>query len=157
MKRAYTLPEIIFSILVVVFVGVFSVKMYMQAETMQNKARDLDMASFAAQTSVETFKAEYSHPVIVYYDSDFNVVSEIDEKGFVLTMVIADDGMGFFDVNVDVAKVVPYFGETENRVFSLTTAVYKGQPPKPPGNAGKPPTFPAKTGFLELARINGGS
>ena len=98
----------------------------MQAETMRNKARDLDMASFAAQSAVEVFKSEYSNPGTVYFDRDFNAVSEIDEKGFVLTMDITDDGTGLFDVNIDVVKVAPYFGKTENHVFSLNTAVYKG-------------------------------
>jgi hypothetical protein len=62
LKRDYTLPEIIFSIIAVIFVGVFTVRMYIQAENMQNKARDLDMASLAAQSAVEAFKAEYSPP-----------------------------------------------------------------------------------------------
>ena len=127
MKRDYTLPEIIFSIIALAIVGVFSVRMYMQAENMQNKARDLDMASLAAQSAVEVFKSEYSHPGTVYFDRDFHAVSEIDEKGFILTTDIADDGMGLYDVRVDVEKVAPYFGETETRVFSLTTSVYSAR------------------------------
>ena len=126
MRRDHTLLEIIFSIVAVIFVGVFSVLMYIKAENMQNSARDLDMASLAAQSAVETFKSQYSHPGTVYFDRDFHVVSEIDEKGFVLTMNVAGDEMGLFSVNIDVAKIKPYFGETETRVFSLTTAAYKG-------------------------------
>ena len=125
MKRDHTLLEIIFSIAAVIFVGAFAVRMYIKAENMQNKARDLDMASLAAQSAIETFKTQYSHPETVYFDRDFQVVSEIDEKGFVLTMNIAGDEMGLFSVNIDVMKIKPYFGETETRVFSLTTAVYK--------------------------------
>ena len=127
MKRDYTLPEIMVTIAALAIVGVFSVMMYMQAENMQNKARDLDMMSLAAQSAVEAFKSEYSHPGTVYFDKDFHAVSEIDEKGFVLTMGIADDGMGLFDLNVDVVKVAPYFGETAVQVFSLTTSVYIGR------------------------------
>jgi len=125
LKRDHTLLEIIFSIAAVIFVGAFAVRMYIKAENMQNKARDLDMASLAAQSAIETFKTQYSHPETVYFDRDFQVVSEIDEKGFVLTMNIAGDEMGLFSVNIDVMKIKPYFGETETRVFSLTTAVYK--------------------------------
>ena len=93
---------------------------------MQNMARDLDMASLAAQSAVETFKTRYSYPETVYFDGNFNVVSEVDENGFVLTMNIADDEMGLFNVSIDVAKINPYFGETETHVFSLSTAIYKG-------------------------------
>ena len=174
MKRDYTLPEIIFSVLALAFVGVFTARMYTQAENMQNKARDMDMAVLVAQSAVESFKAasenpelcvtllrqdahlpgvnsalvsvagldfgvfggclksEYVYPETVYFDSDFRDVPEIDEKGFKLTMDVADDGMGLFDVKVDVVKVTPYFGETETRIFSLETSVYKGQPPKTP-------------------------
>ena len=126
MKRDHTLLEIIFSIIAVIFVGVFSVWMYIKAENMQNRARDLDMASIAAQSAVETFKSQYSHPRDVYFDKDFHIVSEIDEKGFVLTMSITDDGNGLFDVNVDVVRVNPYFGETETHVLSLSTAIFRG-------------------------------
>jgi len=124
--RDYTLPEIIFSLIALAFVGAFAVSMYMKAENMRNEARDLDMMSLTAQSAVEVFKSEYQHPGTVYFDRDFRAVSEIDEKGFILTMDIADDGMGLFDVKVDVVKVNPYFGETETRVFSLTTSVYRG-------------------------------
>ena len=127
LKRDHTLLEIIFSIIAVALVGVFAVRLYVKAENTQNKARDLDMASLAAQSAVETFKSDFSHPETVYFDGDFRAVPEIDEKGFVLTMDIADDGAGLFDVKVDVVKVNPYFGETETRVFSLATAVYKGK------------------------------
>jgi len=120
------LPEIIFSIIALAFVGVFAARMYMQAENMRNEARDLDMMSLAAQSAVETFKSEYQHPGTVYFDRDFRAVSEINEKGFILTMDVTDDGMGLFDVKVDVVKVSPYYGETETRVFSLTTSVYRG-------------------------------
>ena len=98
----------------------------MHAETMQDKARDLDMTSLAAQSAIEVFKSDFTHPETVYFDRDFRVVTEIDENGFVLTMDAADDGMGLFDVKVDVVKVKPYHGETENSVFTLTTSVYKG-------------------------------
>ena len=98
----------------------------MQAETMQNKARDLDMVSLAAQSAVEVFKSDYSHPATVYFDGNFHTVPEIDENGFVLTMNANDDGTGLFEVKVDIVKVKPYHGETEASVFSLTTSVYKG-------------------------------
>ena len=124
MKRDHTLLEIIFSVIAVIFVGVFAVLMFVKADNMQNGARDMDMASLAAQSAVETFKSQYSHPETVYFDRNFQVVSEIDEKGFVLTMDITDDGMGLFDVNVDVARVKPYFGETGTHILSLSTAVY---------------------------------
>jgi hypothetical protein len=126
LKRSHTLTEIILSVAAVIFVGVFAVRLYIKAENVQNMARDLDMASLAAQSAVEIFKSRYSHPGTVYFDGDFRVVPEIGKNGFVLTMDIADDGTGFFDVKVDVARVKPYFGETETHVFSLTTAVYKG-------------------------------
>ena len=126
-RRDHTLLEIIFSVVAVIFVGVFAAWMYIKAENTQKMARDLDMASLAAQSAVETFKSQYSHPGTVYFDRGFQVVPEIDEKGFVLTMNVADDGMGLFDVNVDVARVKPYFGEVETSVFSLITAVYKGR------------------------------
>jgi hypothetical protein len=126
LKRDYTLPEIIFSVIALAFVGVFSVRMYMQAETMQNKARDIDMASLAAQSAVEAFKSEYSHPGTIYFDRDFQAVSEIDNKGFVLTMDVDGGETGLFDVKIDVMKVNPYPGETETRVFSLATAIYRG-------------------------------
>ena len=126
MRRDHTLLEIIFSIAAVIFVGAFAVRMYIKAENMQNMARDLDMASLAAQSAVETFKTQYSYPETVYFDRNFHVVSKIDEKGFVLTMNSSDDGRGLFDVYIDVAKINPYFGETETHVFSLTTAIYKG-------------------------------
>ena len=126
LRRDYTLPEIIFSVFALAFVGIFAVRMYMQAENMQNKAGDLDMATLAAQSAVEVFKTEYSHPGTVFFDRNFRAVSEIDEKGFKLTMDIAGDGMGLFNVTVDVLKVSPYFGETETQVFSLATSVYKG-------------------------------
>ena len=132
MRRDYTLPEIIFSVLALAFVGVFTARMYTQAENMQNKARDMDMAVLAAQSAVESFKSEYIHRGTVYFDRDFSAVPEIDENGFMLTMDIADDGMGLFDITVEVVKINPYFGETETRVFSLETSVYKGQPPKTP-------------------------
>ena len=126
LKRDHTLLEIVFSVIAVIFVGVFTTWMYIKAENMQNRARDLDMASLAAQSAVETFKSHYSHPRDVYFDRDFHIVSKIDEKGFVLTMGIADDGNGLFDVNVNVDRVNPYFGETETHVLSLTTAIFKG-------------------------------
>ncbi|MDR0310299.1 MAG: hypothetical protein LBJ21_01815 [Acidobacteriota bacterium] len=126
MKRNHTLTEIIFSIIAMAFVGIFAVRMYVKADNLQNRARDLDMASFAAQSAIEAFKSEYTNPGTVYFDRDFRAVPEIDKKGFVLTMDIADDGMGLFDVKVDVVKAAPYFGETETDVFSLTTSVYKG-------------------------------
>jgi len=115
-----------FSVLALAFVGIFAVRMYIQAENMQNKARDLDMMSLAAQSAVETFKSEYLHPETVWFNRDFRAVSEVDEKGFILTMDVADDGMGLFDLKVDVVKVKPYLGETETHVFSLSTSVYKG-------------------------------
>ena len=98
----------------------------MHAENMQNKAKDMDMAALAVQSAVEAFKSEYSHPGTVYFDRDFRAVSESDEKGFIMTMDIADDGMGLFDITADVVKVNPYHGETETHVFSLTTSVYRG-------------------------------
>ena len=98
----------------------------MHAETMQNKARDLDMTSLAAQSAVEAFKSGYQHPETVYFDRDFHAVPEIDENGFVLTMDAADDGMGLFEVKVVVAKSKPYHGETENSAFTLATSVYRG-------------------------------
>ena len=125
LKRDHTLLEIIFSIVAVIFVGVFAVWMYIKAENLQNKARDLDMASLAAQSAIETFKSRRLHHGDVYFDRDFNIVSEIDENGFVLTMDIDDDENGLFDINVAIAKVNPYFGETETHVLKLTTAVYK--------------------------------
>lgn len=126
MKRDYTLQEIIFSVFALAFVGVFAVSMYIQAKNMQNEARDLDMAAFAAQSAVEVFKSEYSHPETIYFDSDFHTVSKIDEKGFKLNMNIADDGIGLFDVTVNVVKVAPYPGGTETHLLSLVTSVYKG-------------------------------
>ena len=98
----------------------------MHADNMQNKARDLDMTSFAAQSAVEAFKSGYPHSGTIYFDKDFHAIPQIDENGFVLTIDIADDGMGLFDVKVDVVKVRPYRGETETRIFSLETSVYKG-------------------------------
>jgi len=127
LKRNYTLAEIIFSIAALVCVGVFAVSMYVQAENMQNKARDLDMASMAAQSAIEVFKSAYSHPGTVYYDKDFHAVSEVDEKGFILIFNITDDGMGLIKIKADIEKVRPYFGETETSVFSLTTSVYIGK------------------------------
>ena len=127
MRRDYTLPEIIFSILALALVGVFAARMYLQADNMQKKARDLDITSLAAQSAVEAFKSDYSHPGTVYFDGNFHAVPEIDEKGFVLTIDANDDGTGLFDLNVAVAKVKPYHGETEISVFSLTTSVYKGK------------------------------
>ena len=112
--------------------GVFAARMYMHADNMQNKARDLDMTSFAAQSAIEAFKSDYPHPGTVYFDKDFRVIPEIAENGFVLTMDIADDGMGLFDVKVDVEKARPYRGETETLIFSLKTSVYKGQPQQTP-------------------------
>lgn len=126
MKRYNILAEIIFSIIAVAVVGVFAVRMYVKAENMQNMARDLDMASFAAQSAVEAFKSGYLHPGTAYFDRDFRAVKEIDKKGFVLTMDINADGMGLFDLKVDVMKVAPYWGEVETGVFSLATSVYKG-------------------------------
>jgi len=131
LRRDHTLTEIIISIAAVIFLGVFAVRLYVKAENMQKMARDLDMASLAAQSAVETFKSQYSqysYQGTVYFDRDFRAVSEAGENGFVLTMDIADDGTGLFDVKVDVARVKPYFGEFETHVFSLTTAVYKGTP-----------------------------
>ena len=121
------MAEILFSVIALAFVGVFTVRMYAKAENMQNKARDLDMMAIAAQSAVETFKSEGPHPGTAFFDSDFRAVSEIDEKGFILTIDIADDGMGLFNVKVDVVKAAPYFGETEPHTFSLTTSVYRGK------------------------------
>ena len=126
MKHSRILPEIIISVVILAFSGAFTAKMCMKAENMQNKARDLDMASLAAQSAVEAFKSEYSHPEIVYFDMDFSAVSEIDEKGFTLTMDVTDDGTGLFNLKVDVLKVSPYYGENAIHVFSLATSVYKG-------------------------------
>jgi len=126
LKRNYTLHEIIISIIALAFVGVFAARMYMQANNLQNKARDLDMMSLAAQSVVEAFKSDYTLAETVYFNRDFRVVPEIDENGFVLTMEVADDGMGFFNVNVDVIKVKPYHGEAETCAYALTTSVYRG-------------------------------
>ena len=127
MRRNYTLHEIIVSIIALAFVGLFTARMYMHADNLQNKARDLDLMSLAAQSAVEAFKSDYTHPGTVYFDMDFRAVPEIDEKGFILTMDIADDGMGLFDVKVDVMKAAPYSGETETHVFSLATSVYSAR------------------------------
>jgi len=124
LRRNYTLHEIIVSIIALAFVGVFTARMYIHADNLQNKARDLDLMSLAAQSAIEGFKSDYTHSGAVYFDMDFRAVPEIDEKGFVLTMDVTDDGMGLFDVKVDVMKVKPYFGETETHAFSLTTSVY---------------------------------
>ena len=125
MRRNYTLPEIMFSIALLAFAGAFFARMYMQAETMRSKARDLDVMSLAAQSAVADFKTEYAHSGTVYFDRDFRPVPEKDEKGFVLTVDAVDDGTGLFDVTVNVVKPRTYFGETEPHTFSLATTVYR--------------------------------
>ena len=114
-----------FSIALLAFAGAFFARMYMQAETMRSKARDLDVMSLAAQSAVADFKTEYAHIGTVYFDRNFRPIPEEDKKGFVLTVDAVDDGTGLFDVKVNVVKSHTYFGEAEPHAFSLATAVYK--------------------------------
>lgn len=125
MKNRSMVFEIIFTAVILLVAGTVTALMFMKANVLQERARDLDRATLAAQTAIEEVKAGQDTGGTYYYDRDFNAVTAPDEDGFVMELTITGEN-GLYEINVTATKAKPYFGEDETEIIAFNTSVYRG-------------------------------
>lgn len=127
-KRGFTLVEIIVSIGVLAIVSVFVLRMFVQSENTQAKARDADFAVIEVGTAMERVKALTSPDAAtaafgatgdggvlsaaIYYDRDRAPAASADGAQYAMEIVFTEDRVtdagALWGVSVKMVRLSPY-------------------------------------------------